>query len=102
VTTGIGYRLNAFLSKTSINFFSFSLGGGVTFIKLRDSVKLLRYNSLVEFDLTINYGLRLGKYRQHQLSLFGFSFLLEIYGLLERNIILQKKLQKNLILRFGI
>ncbi len=87
VTTGINYRWNRFLSRDSINFFSIGLGvgGGVMFSNPRNSQEILNYNSLLELKLFAGYGVGLGEFKQHQVSILGVSFLPKFYGLLERD-----------------
>ncbi|MGL4368002.1 MAG: hypothetical protein ACRCTQ_06985 [Brevinemataceae bacterium] len=87
IGTGIGYRWNKFLSKDSMHYFSIgvNLGGGMIFPKLRKDQFILKYNSFLEFELFTGYGVGLGKYKQHQISIIGINFLPKFYGLLEKN-----------------
>ncbi len=87
ITLGISYRWNRFLSEESIHFFSvmLGLGGGAIFSKSRLNQEILNYNSLLELELFAGYGLSLGKYKEHQMSIVGVSFLPKFYGLIERD-----------------
>ena len=87
VSTGIKYRYNKFLSRTSIHYFSIELGmgGGAVFPRLRNSIATLNYNSFLEFELSAGYGISLGKYKEHQVPIIGIGFLPRFYGLSERD-----------------
>lgn len=87
ITTGIGYRINQFISDRAKSYFSFglSVGGGMVFSQLRNSTTLVKSNTALEIDIFLGYGLGFGEYKQHQLTLVGASLLPKFYGLSERD-----------------
>ncbi|MGL5956321.1 MAG: hypothetical protein ACRC0X_06935 [Brevinema sp.] len=84
---GLGYRWNKFLSEESINYFSIGLGigGGMIFPRSKEQQSLLNYNTSLDLDIFLGYGVGLGQNKQHQISILGISGLPKFYGLLERN-----------------
>lgn len=65
------------MSKESINYFSIrlSLGGGLVFTKLRGNQSILNYNSFLELELFVGYGVGLAEFKQHQMSILAVSLL---------------------------